>query len=119
MSDTLRLLLALLDIAPEMERLLGVEWSRLRDELLVLAGRLDQEDDAAAIGGDLDALLKRLAVGRHADVVFSLPLAQAQVSFSSWSRRDANPRLPGILWHFRVHLRNLAPPLGNHPLNQG
>ena len=32
MSDTLRLLLALLDIAPEMERLLRAEWPRFRDE---------------------------------------------------------------------------------------
>jgi esterase/lipase superfamily enzyme len=60
MSDTLRLLLALLDIAPEMERLLGAEWTRFRDELFVLAGRLDREDDAAAIRGILDALLERL-----------------------------------------------------------
>jgi Alpha/beta hydrolase of unknown function (DUF900) len=58
MSDTLRLLLALLDIAPEMERLLGAEWPRFRDELLVLAGRLEQEDDAT--GTDLDALIERL-----------------------------------------------------------
>jgi hypothetical protein len=34
MSDTLRLLLALLDIAPEMNRMLGREWPRFRDELL-------------------------------------------------------------------------------------
>jgi hypothetical protein len=58
MSDTLRLLLALLDIAPEMKRLLGAEWPRFRDELLVLAGRLEQEDDAT--GTDLDALIERL-----------------------------------------------------------
>jgi esterase/lipase superfamily enzyme len=60
MSDTLRMLLALLDIAPEMERLLGAKWPFFRDQLLVLAGRLDQEEDAAAIGRDLDALLERL-----------------------------------------------------------
>src|SRR4051812_40011207 len=60
MSDTLRLLLALLDIAPEMKRLLGEEWPRFRDELLVLAGSLNQEDNAAAIGRDLDTLLERL-----------------------------------------------------------
>src|SRR6476660_242467 len=62
MSDTLRLLLALLDIAPEMEMLLGEQWLRFRDELLVLAGRLQQEGDAAAIGRDLDELLGRLLV---------------------------------------------------------
>ena len=62
MSDTLRLLLALLDIAPEMEMLLGEKWLRFRDELLVLAGRLQQEGDAAAIGRDLDELLGRLLV---------------------------------------------------------
>ena len=60
MSDTIRLLLALLDIAPEMERLLGAEWPLVRDELLVLSGRLDREDDQGAIGRDLDALLERL-----------------------------------------------------------
>ena len=60
MSDTLRLLLALLDIAPELEQLLGAEWPRFRDELLVLAGHLDREDDAAAIDRDLDALLEWL-----------------------------------------------------------
>jgi esterase/lipase superfamily enzyme len=60
MSDTLRLLLALLDIAPDMQRLLGAEWPRLRDELLVLAGLLNREDDAAVIDRDLDALLERL-----------------------------------------------------------
>jgi esterase/lipase superfamily enzyme len=60
MPDTLRLLLALLDISPEMERLLGAAWPRFRDELLVLAGRLNQEDEAATIGLDLDTLLAQL-----------------------------------------------------------
>ncbi|MER9702216.1 alpha/beta hydrolase [Mesorhizobium sp. M0146] len=60
MSETLRLLLALLDIAPEMKRLLKAEWPTFRDELLVLAGRLDHEDDTAAIGRELDALLERV-----------------------------------------------------------
>ncbi|SEP45294.1 Esterase/lipase superfamily enzyme [Rhodospirillales bacterium URHD0017] len=60
MSDTLRLLLALLELAPQLERLFGAEWPRFRDDLLVLAGRLDREDDAASIGQDLDELLGRL-----------------------------------------------------------
>jgi esterase/lipase superfamily enzyme len=62
MSDTLRLLLALLEIAPEMERLLGADWLGFRDDLLGLVGRLDQEDGAAAIGRDLDALIAQLLV---------------------------------------------------------
>jgi esterase/lipase superfamily enzyme len=60
MLTTLRLLLALLDIAPQMERLLGADWLGFRDALLVIAGRLDQEDDAAAIGQELDGVIDQL-----------------------------------------------------------
>src|SRR5262245_20444369 len=57
---TLGLLLAVLDVAPDLERLLGAEWPPVRDELLELAGRLERGDDATAVGRDLDALLDRL-----------------------------------------------------------
>ena len=60
MAPNVRLLLALLDLAPDMERLLGVPWIPLRDELLVLTGRLEQEGDSRALGDALNDVIQRL-----------------------------------------------------------
>lgn len=60
MSDTLRVLLALLDIALDVKGLLGAQWPLFRDELLTLSGRLDRPEEATAVGRDLDALLEWL-----------------------------------------------------------
>lgn len=60
MSDTLRLLLQLIDIAPILERAFGDEWRSYRDELLALSGRLQRDGCSAAFDKDLDAFLARL-----------------------------------------------------------
>jgi esterase/lipase superfamily enzyme len=60
MSDTLRLLLALLDLGPELENLLGGKWPVYRDELLELAGRAGHDDDQSELRHGLDALVQRL-----------------------------------------------------------
>jgi esterase/lipase superfamily enzyme len=60
MSDTLRLLLALLDLGPQLENLLGGKWPAYRDELLELAGRAGHDDDQGELRHGLDALVQRL-----------------------------------------------------------
>ena len=60
MSDTLRLLLQLIDIAPILERAYGEDWPSYRDELLVLSGGLERDGCSAALDKDLDAFLARL-----------------------------------------------------------
>src|SRR5947209_19994857 len=60
MSDTLRLLLALLELGPRLEHLLGGKWPAYRDELLELAGRAGDGDDPNALRRALDALVQRL-----------------------------------------------------------
>ncbi|WP_369722354.1 alpha/beta hydrolase [Bradyrhizobium sp. LLZ17] len=60
MSDTLRLLLALLELGPQMEHLLGGRWPPYRDELLELAGRANDGDDPNELRRALDALVQRL-----------------------------------------------------------
>lgn len=60
MSDTLRLLLALLDLGPKLETLLGAGWPAYRDELLELAGRAGRGDDPGELRRALDALVQRL-----------------------------------------------------------
>jgi esterase/lipase superfamily enzyme len=68
MSDTLRLLLALLDLGPQLECLLGGKWPAYRDELLELAGRAGHGDslgdnlgdDPGALRRALGALVQRL-----------------------------------------------------------
>ena len=60
MSDTLQLILQLVDIAPVLERALGDEWPRFRDDLLALSGRLERYGDSAALDQEFDAFLARL-----------------------------------------------------------
>lgn len=60
MSDTLRLLLALLDLGPRLRDLLGDKWQAYSDELLDLAGRAIQGDDPVGLRQALDALVQRL-----------------------------------------------------------
>jgi esterase/lipase superfamily enzyme len=64
MSDTLRLLLALLDLGPQLENLLGGKWPAYRDDLLELAGRAGHcdgpGDDPGELRRALDALVQRL-----------------------------------------------------------
>lgn len=60
MSDTLRLLLALLDLGPRLNTLLGDRWPAHRDELLELAGRASRGDDPDELRRALDALVQRL-----------------------------------------------------------
>jgi esterase/lipase superfamily enzyme len=60
MSDTLRQLFALLDLAPKLKELLGDKWPPYGDELLELAGRASRGDDPAELKPALDALVQRL-----------------------------------------------------------
>ncbi|WP_136623570.1 alpha/beta hydrolase [Bradyrhizobium centrolobii] len=60
MSETLRLLLALLDLGPRLKDLLGDKWPTYSDELLELAGRAGRGDDPAELRRTLDALVQRL-----------------------------------------------------------
>lgn len=70
MPDMLRLLLALLDLGPKLEILLGADWSTHRDTLLDLAGRAGRGEDAAGLRAELDALVQRLLHDpRAADLV--------------------------------------------------
>lgn len=62
MSDTLRLLLQLIGIAPILEQTFGHDWQSYRDELLELSGRLERDGCSAALDKDLDAFLARLLV---------------------------------------------------------
>ncbi|MFT4115147.1 alpha/beta hydrolase [Bradyrhizobium sp.] len=60
MSDTLRLLLALLELGPRLKDLLGDRWPPYGDELLVLAGRADHGEDPETLRPALDVLVARL-----------------------------------------------------------
>lgn len=60
MSVNSSLLLGLLDLAPELQQAFGEAWPEVRDELLLLAGRLENEGDTAPFRRDLDRLLDRL-----------------------------------------------------------
>ena len=60
MSDTLRLLLALLGLGPRLSDLLGDKWPPYRDELLALAGRAGQGEDPDKLRQSLDLLIVRL-----------------------------------------------------------
>ncbi|QPF93690.1 alpha/beta hydrolase [Bradyrhizobium commune] len=60
MSDTLRLLLALLGLGPQLEKLLGDKWPAYRDDLLELAGRAGEGNDPGELRRALDALVQRL-----------------------------------------------------------
>src|SRR5581483_6024858 len=60
MSDTLRLLLALLELGPRLKDLLGDKWPAYGDELQELAGRAGKGEDPARLRQSLDLLLVRL-----------------------------------------------------------
>jgi esterase/lipase superfamily enzyme len=60
MSDTLRLLLALLGLGPRLKDLLGDKWPPYADELQALAGRASQGEDPARLRQSLDLLVVRL-----------------------------------------------------------
>lgn len=60
MSANSSLLLAVLDLAPELQHAFGDAWPEVRDELLALTGRLENEGDTARFRRDLDRLLDRL-----------------------------------------------------------
>ncbi|MBW7961273.1 alpha/beta hydrolase [Bradyrhizobium sp. BR 10261] len=60
MSDTLRLLLALLELGPRLKDLLGDKWPPYADELQELAGRAGKGEDPARLRQSLDLLLVRL-----------------------------------------------------------
>ncbi|WP_082907830.1 alpha/beta hydrolase [Bradyrhizobium neotropicale] len=60
MSETLRLLIALLDLGPGLKDLLGDKWPAYSDELLELAGRAGRGDDPVELRRTLDALVQRL-----------------------------------------------------------
>src|SRR5437879_8778733 len=60
MSDTLRLLLALLELGPRLRDLLGDKWSPYGDELLELAGRAGRGDDPDELRRALALLVVRL-----------------------------------------------------------
>jgi esterase/lipase superfamily enzyme len=60
MPYNVSLLLALLGVAPELQRILGDDWTPFRDEILVLAGRLEQEGDTQTLGDALNDFVRRL-----------------------------------------------------------
>ncbi|KRQ08140.1 alpha/beta hydrolase [Bradyrhizobium manausense] len=60
MSDTLRLLLALLELGPRLKDLLADKWPPYADELQELAGRAGNGEDPARLRQSLDLLLVRL-----------------------------------------------------------
>ncbi len=60
MSNTLRLLIALIEIAPDLKRIVGSSWPTFRDELLDLSGRFEHEGESLALDKDLDELIARL-----------------------------------------------------------
>lgn len=60
MSDTLRLLLALLELGPRLKDRLGDKWPAYADELQELAGRAGKGEDPVKLRQSLDLLLVRL-----------------------------------------------------------
>ena len=60
MSDTLRLLLALLELGPRLKDLLGDKWPPYADELQELAGRAGRGEDPDRLRQSLDLLVVRL-----------------------------------------------------------
>lgn len=67
MSPNAQLLLALLDLSPGLERALGDAWPAFRDDLLVLAGRLENDGDTPALRRDVDAFVQRLLTSAPAE----------------------------------------------------
>jgi esterase/lipase superfamily enzyme len=62
MSETVELLMGLLDAEAELEQLLGDEWPALRDELADLVGRLDAEGENVVLRRQVDNYFGRLLV---------------------------------------------------------
>ena len=60
MSDTLRLLLALLELGPRLKDLLGDKWPHYDEELQELARRAGEGEDPGKLRQSLDLLLVRL-----------------------------------------------------------
>lgn len=60
MSDTLRLLLALLELGPRLKALLGDKWPPYAEELQELAGRAGHGEDPDKLRQSLDLLVVRL-----------------------------------------------------------
>lgn len=60
MSDTLRLLLALLELGPRLKDLLGDKWPLYSEQLQELAGRAGQGEDPDKLRQSLDLLVMRL-----------------------------------------------------------
>jgi len=95
MSDTLRLLLRLIDLAPVLEPALGDDWPRCRDELLALSGRLEREGGCAALDEDLDALLARLLSSVPEGVKVAIRQAMATVDVPDiWRAGGVAPGAP-------------------------
>jgi esterase/lipase superfamily enzyme len=89
MPDTLRLLLQLIEIAPTLERAFGGRWPAYRDDLLELAGRLENEGGSAALDVELDAILARLLADAPAAVRADIRRVMAPVE-DSGTFRDAS-----------------------------
>lgn len=77
MSDTLRLILQLVDIAPFLERTLGDEWPRFRDDLLSLSGTLERDGDSTVLDQAFDAFLARLLAAAPEDAKGAIRQAMA------------------------------------------
>ena len=60
MSDTLRLLLALLELGPRLKDLLGDKWRPYAEDMQELAGRAGQGEDPEKLRQSLDLLIVRL-----------------------------------------------------------
>ncbi|MBR0774390.1 alpha/beta hydrolase [Bradyrhizobium diazoefficiens] len=60
MPYALRLLFALLDLGPELEKLLGDKWPAYRDQLLALSARVGESDVSAELRDALEALVAQL-----------------------------------------------------------
>lgn len=60
MSNTLKLLIALIEISQDLERTMGSLWASFRNGLLDLSGRFEQEGESLIFDKDLDELIARL-----------------------------------------------------------
>ena len=69
MSQTVQLIMGLLDAAPEMEKALGTAWAEVALELARLCARLDAEGDSSELRRQVDVLIARLSAGPTAGIV--------------------------------------------------
>jgi esterase/lipase superfamily enzyme len=77
MSDTLRLLLALLELGPRLKDLLGDKWPPYGDELQELAARAGRGDDPDRLRPALDLLVVRLLGEAPATELVEQAMAEA------------------------------------------